>query len=162
MSTKGSMSKQVWLVAIVFTVVGYLIGLAVGGRLIPINLHSSKTETVQNADVENKDYIGTWKNMSKTDSYILTINEDGTAVYDRYWYEDLSERRTGVLRGNSLTLTKSTQYTNSVREDGTTEVVTSVNEATLVFNVSLSEDGVLILSRENGFSSTYLRDTEYQ
>lgn len=155
---------KVWPVAVVWALVGLLLGYIIGASgLLPFR-PISNTETVQTinaANTTNEEFIGVWKHMSKTDSYILTINEDGSVTYDKYWYEDLSERRTGVLRGDSIVLTKSTEYSSYTNEDGTTEVETSAYESTLDFNVSLSDDGVLLLSRENGFTSSFVRDTEY-
>lgn len=161
MSTKGSMSKQVWLVAIVFTLVGFLLGLLVGTRgLLPINPGSSEPETVQKTD---NAYIGTWKFVNGEYTTLITIREDGSVTEDELFAGKRKSVKTGVLKTDGIAYTKRVDYQFS-GQTGYTDVIEREQELTEYYTISLSEDGEMldILLGRNGAAGAhhYFRVTE--
>ena len=161
MNEKASATKKVWLVAVVWVLVGFLLGFIVGSSDLlslkndPSSISASDETTVTPA--VNEKYIGKWKKANVNEENIITINPDGTVTEDRYWYEDKSSTMTGVVKGDSISYTKLVQYTPDANG---APAVSQEGDVTFFYNLELSEEDVLFLVGANGYKNSYFRVSE--
>lgn len=158
---------RVWLVAVVWVVVGLLLGYIIGASgllpaLPPNTFNSPKENTSQVENAINRNYIGQWKFKNGDYTTLLTIREDGSVTEDEYVVDDVKETKSGTLKNDAIAYTRKITYKFN-GYSGYTDTVETDTEITEYYQITISDDDVLdVLIGRNGAAGTrrFFRVTE--